>query len=202
MFYGWQHFRGLIDSDFGLSQTQLNERFFSMAQAPGEDGASFILRVEQQRRSIGASAETTLHCFRAKLDATWAAEVEGMRRTKLALNGSVMEWKDIVTLARDSKTHVRQPAPGGNTAPPPPAPASAHKLPVSSWQPKPATAACTTAPPPTTSAPAAPTAQMRPTRKCDYCTPLGIGMDTHDRRFCFVDPVSQSYKPDVRARRI
>ena len=42
----------------------------------------------------------------------------------------------------------------------------------------------------------------RPVRKCAYCAPLGIGMDTHDHKWCYVDPKSQAYKPDVRARRI
>ena len=27
-------------------------------------------------------------------------------------------------------------------------------------------------------------------------------MDTHDHKWCYVDPASQAFKPDVRARRI
>lgn len=27
-------------------------------------------------------------------------------------------------------------------------------------------------------------------------------MDTHDHKWCYVDPRSQAYKPDVRARRV
>ena len=38
--------------------------------------------------------------------------------------------------------------------------------------------------------------------KCDYCTPLGLGMDGHRREYCYVDKNSKHYKPDVRARRI
>lgn len=39
-------------------------------------------------------------------------------------------------------------------------------------------------------------------KKCDYCGPLGLGMDTHDRKWCYIDPQSAVYKPDVRTRRI
>ncbi len=69
LFTGWADFKRQVDRDFGLSDDQLRERFFGMTHGAQESDASFILRVEQQRRSIGAPADATLHCFKAKLEA-------------------------------------------------------------------------------------------------------------------------------------
>lgn len=35
-------------------------------------------------------------------------------------------------------------------------------------------------------------------RKCDLCSKLGMGGDTHSREWCYVDPKSKAYKPEVR----
>lgn len=37
---------------------------------------------------------------------------------------------------------------------------------------------------------------------CEYCAPLGVGAENHKAEFCFINPDSVQYKPDVRARRI
>ena len=38
--------------------------------------------------------------------------------------------------------------------------------------------------------------------KCSYCSALGMGLDTHPRARCFVDPSSKMFRPDVRQRRL
>jgi hypothetical protein len=35
-------------------------------------------------------------------------------------------------------------------------------------------------------------------RKCELCTKLGMGGDTHSREWCYIDPRSRAYKPEVR----
>ena len=35
-------------------------------------------------------------------------------------------------------------------------------------------------------------------RKCELCTKLGMGGDTHSREWCNIDPRSKAYKPEVR----
>ena len=91
-------------------------------------------------------------------------------------------WKDVVTLARDRLTNapveVAAPQATAQVAPP------------------------IKAPPATSTMTPNPTAGGRPKSKCEYCAPLQLGMDTHDHKFCYVDPASQAYKPEVRARRI
>ena len=37
--------------------------------------------------------------------------------------------------------------------------------------------------------------------RCDLCSRLGVP-DTHLRKYCFIDPASEKYRPDVRAKRI
>jgi hypothetical protein len=39
-------------------------------------------------------------------------------------------------------------------------------------------------------------------RKCDLCAKLGMGGDTHSREWCYIDPKSKAYKPEVRQRRV
>jgi hypothetical protein len=34
--------------------------------------------------------------------------------------------------------------------------------------------------------------------KCDLCSKLGLGGDNHAREWCYVDPKSKVYKPEVR----
>lgn len=44
----------------------------------------------------------------------------------------------------------------------------------------------------------APEGQNRVARKCDLCTKLGLGGENHSREWCYVDPKSKVYKPEVR----
>ena len=37
---------------------------------------------------------------------------------------------------------------------------------------------------------------------CGYCEETGLGMHKHDEKWCYVNPASSAYKPDVRERRI
>ena len=39
-------------------------------------------------------------------------------------------------------------------------------------------------------------------RKCELCVKLGMGGDTHSREWCYIDPKSKAYKPEVRQRRV
>ncbi len=39
-------------------------------------------------------------------------------------------------------------------------------------------------------------------RRCDLCGKLGLGGDAHHREWCFIDPKSRVYKPEVRRRKV
>lgn len=39
-------------------------------------------------------------------------------------------------------------------------------------------------------------------KKCDLCTKLGAGGENHQREWCYIDPKSKVYRPEVRARRV
>lgn len=38
----------------------------------------------------------------------------------------------------------------------------------------------------------------RVARKCDLCSKLGLGGESHAREWCYIDPKSKVYKPEVR----
>ncbi len=44
--------------------------------------------------------------------------------------------------------------------------------------------------------------ESKPQRKCGLCAKLGVGGDNHSREWCYVDPKSRAYKPEVRRRRV
>jgi hypothetical protein len=71
---------------------------------PGESSASFVLRVEQERRSINAKEDATLHCFLGRLDEAMRGDLEAVRRTKVTLQGQHLAWHDVVAIARDRLT--------------------------------------------------------------------------------------------------
>jgi hypothetical protein len=71
-----------------------------------ESSQSFILWVEQERRSLGANEEATLHCFVPKLDHAMQTALENLRATKAALQGGTLSWADVVSHARDKITQT------------------------------------------------------------------------------------------------
>lgn len=44
----------------------------------------------------------------------------------------------------------------------------------------------------------APDGANRVARKCDLCSKLGLGGENHAREWCYIDPKSKVYKPEVR----
>jgi hypothetical protein len=105
-------------------------------------------------------------------------DLEAVRKTKVTLQGTTLTWTDMVALARDKLTQTPLVPP---TAPTTQAPKTTR---------------------PTTTETTPQTTGGTGGRVCEYCAPLGQGMDNHDAKWCFINPASSQYKPDVRARRI
>ena len=63
----WAEFKLAINAEFGLSKEQLNARFYALRLGEEEDAASFVIRVEQERKALGASKEATVHSFVPRL---------------------------------------------------------------------------------------------------------------------------------------
>ena len=69
-----------------------------------------MVRVEQQRRAVGANAVATLHCFLPRLSRATRSHLEAVRRTKATLGGAsglggTLEWEEVVAMARDALLH-------------------------------------------------------------------------------------------------
>lgn len=200
-----------MEKEFGLSTADLEARMFALEPVPGEEVYRFILRVENARRGVHGGDAATLHCYLPRLPHWFQGEVEQVRRTKRTTSAGPLTWADVVDLARDVQLRPTRGAAGsagtggypvlGGASGAPAAPAVAPAAVPAPAAPAPVHVA---APVPRAAAAAAPAkvAAAPAKRKCDYCTPLNIGMDGHDRKWCYVDPNSQAYKADVRARRI
>lgn len=102
-----------------------------------------------------------------------------------------MNWQDVVKLARDQLTNPQPPMMPQHTTQSVPDNTRLMQTGMTGIQ--------GNAPPQTTTGG---TGGDKGFAKCDYCKPLGLGMDNHRRDFCYVDKNSKYYKPDVRARRI
>ncbi len=87
----------------------------------GEDSHAFVVRVEAERRTVGANKEATLHCFLPKLSAATRDHLERVRSTKamLGLSGTELTWDEVVAMARDAMVHGQK----ADLAAPPPPPA-------------------------------------------------------------------------------
>ena len=157
----------MVSTGFGLSQSQLNARYFGLRPLAKESSESFILRVGLEQRSHGANEDATMHCFVPRLDHAIQTSLEHIRATKAALQGTALAWADVVLHARDRLTHaplVTQSAPAVLTP----------ELPRQ----------------PATTTPPAPAQGGHSGRICSYCEPLGSGMENHESRWCFINPAS------------
>ena len=93
-----------MNNEFGLSPSQLNSRYYGLRPKLKETSASFILRVEQERRTLGANEEATMHCFVPKLEHAMQVLLQNLRDTKADLQGVNLTWQDVVSHARNKLT--------------------------------------------------------------------------------------------------
>lgn len=123
--------------------------------------------------------------------------LETIRRTKATLHGGNLEWRDVVALARDSVMHNCKDHDDGHTHEP------THKHTGHAHQPAQGGGERAHLPRNDTSSTAGTQGSGAPPKKrCAYCSPLGLGMDSHDEKWCYINPASPVYKEDVRARKI
>ena len=54
----------------------------------------------------------------------------------------------------------------------------------------------------TTSTATAPATKSRSDHNCGRCKRLGLGMDQHKSEWCYIDPSSKAFKPEVLLRRV
>ena len=100
LWHTWDDLKALVEACWGLTAAQMRESFFRMCPEWGEQVERFVLRVEDVRKCLDVSDETTLNVFlpclptalRAKLDdlQTITAMMVGKGAVKVswALNGT------------------------------------------------------------------------------------------------------------------
>lgn len=72
----WVELKRLTDAEFGLTKRQIKSRFKGMRPQQGEDSASFVLRVDQQRKLINFRQSECLDHFTHFFDTAFASECD------------------------------------------------------------------------------------------------------------------------------
>jgi hypothetical protein len=151
------------------------------------------MRVEMERRRLDMDKQSTYHAFVKLLDQNVKRSLDMVRLNKKAQGfagtttfGAKFGWDDVVCVCKDfaSGTQLAEPEE-------PPKPVQPAR-----------------APPPARAAAAAHVGAPQggrydgqkggQERRCDLCSKLGLGGDAHLREWCFIDPKSKVYKPDIR----
>lgn len=133
--------------------------------------------METERRRRGLDKSATYHAFvRRHLDDDTKRSLDQVRLAKKAAGNNKFGWDDVVTVCRDKMAGISL------------AEEIAPSAPKTTFRPA-------AAPPQTHS-------YDKPKSKCNLCSKLGLGGDSHAREWCFIDPNSKAYKPEVRERRV
>ena len=77
-----------------------------MTAQEGESTTQFVIRVEQARRAVRASATSVYHAFVHKLDDSVRLLLDNIRVNKRANGGGPVTWEDVVAICRDSLAGV------------------------------------------------------------------------------------------------
>ena len=62
-FRDWDTFKECVKARYGLTKDQLEDVFFNMQPASGEDAAAFVLQVEDTHTSLGVNTRSVLRTF-------------------------------------------------------------------------------------------------------------------------------------------
>ena len=62
-FRDWDTFNECVEARYGLTKDQLEDVFFNMQPASGEDATAFVLCVEDTCASLGMDKRSMLHVF-------------------------------------------------------------------------------------------------------------------------------------------
>lgn len=160
-----------------------------MSPLAGESTAKFVMRVEAVRKSRNLKATEVFHVFSRKLPLAYQRQIDALRPSLRVSARRAPNWSDVVGIAKDEITGalLTSPDEAGQAASAPAATPESVVPPVSA--------------PATTTPPSIPkVTDNRPV--CDLCQRLGAGGHYHKRDYCFIDPGSKAYKPDVRAKRL
>ena len=94
-------FKECIEAKYGLTKDQLEDMFFNMQAASGEDVAAFLLRVEDTHVSLGVDMRSVLRVFFPRLPRELQQKIE----TSIEMShiwGFVqsLDWEAIVNCAK------------------------------------------------------------------------------------------------------
>jgi hypothetical protein len=174
----WAKFVKEVEDIFGITHDQLEEQFFALAPKPQETSPSFVLRVETERRRLDIDKSSTFHAFvKRNLDLGLRQKLDQIRWSKKTQGNLKFGWDDVVAVCRDMASGCAL----GEAAAEAAVPVKTTTL----YSNRSATENA-----------------AREDRKCDLCSRLGMGGDSHSREWCYIDPRSKAYKPEVRQRRV
>ena len=133
----------------------------------------FVLRVETERRQLNIDRSSTVHAFvKRYLDLGLRQKLDQIRWAKKIQGNPKFGWDNVVAVCRDMASGCAL----GEADAEAKTPAISSTLYTNK----------TTA------------ENNKGSRKCNLCAKLGMGGDTHSREWCYIDPRSKAYKPEVR----
>lgn len=72
-----------------------------MEKKHGEKTTTFVLRIEAERRRLGADKKTTYRSYVSKFDRALKSKLDTVRWSKKASGNPKFGWDDVVTVCRD-----------------------------------------------------------------------------------------------------
>ena len=95
----WDDLKALVEARWGLTAAQMRESFFRMRPEWGEQMERFVLRVEDARKRLDVSDETTLNVFLPCLPMALRAKLDGLQTLAAMMVGKgavKVSWAMVV----------------------------------------------------------------------------------------------------------
>ena len=100
-FRDWDMFTECVEARYGLTKDQLEDAFFNMQPASGEDADAFVLWVEDTHASLGMDMRSVLHAFFPGLPAELQQKIEtSIKMSHVWGFAWSLDWEVVVNYAK------------------------------------------------------------------------------------------------------
>ena len=183
-FNNWDELEAAVEENFGMTQQQLMDQFFSMEPEEGERPSAFALGVEVLRRKLNACPVSTYHAFTLRfLGDTIREQLDQVRWAKKASGNYNWGWEDVISMCKDMESGCvlsKKKSPEEKPAYPPANRGSSGGT-----------------------GSAGGGAPAKGSKLCEICDRLGgFGAQTHTKEWCYCNPNSKMYKPGLHETRV
>jgi hypothetical protein len=97
----WSDMKKAVTDKFGLTQEQLEDRFYNLKKEDKESTASFVTRVEGHRCMHNFSTRALIHSFDKHFSPKFKKQVKVIKTSIAVTQNRPIGWQDIVALAEE-----------------------------------------------------------------------------------------------------